>query len=100
MKLSKEELIRKFPQLKKFQDQRWISDEAVKHDCNYKKFPLIATFELIKESLSFIETTKFSNNWEAYISIKVRLQQIEDLLLHFCEDTEQEKTIKGENINP
>jgi hypothetical protein len=100
MKLSKFELIDKFPQLNKFKNQKWMEEEAIKHDCNYKELPLKAAFEMINETIEFIEKTKFSNRWEEGFSIKARLNQIKDLLLHFCDDTIEEKALKGENISP
>ena len=42
VKLSHEELLKKFPNLKKFENQKWLSEESIKSDCNYKKLPLIA----------------------------------------------------------
>jgi hypothetical protein len=98
MKLSKEELIIKFPQLEKFSNQKWLSDEAIKPDCNYKELPLKATFEMIKELLNFIEKTKFSSNWEMGFSVKNRIKQIESLLSHFCDNTIEEQAIKGTNL--
>jgi len=99
MRLSKPELLSKFKNLEKFKDQKWFSEEAIKSDCNYKELPLKAAKELINEIISFTETTKFSSNWELCFSVKTRLNQIKDLLDYFCEDTEQEKTLKGTNLH-
>jgi hypothetical protein len=98
MKLTSQELIKKFKSLEKFKDQKWFSEEAVKDDCDYKKLPLKAALALITDILAFIEKTKFNNKWEEGFSIKVRLQQMQDLLFFFCDDTEEEKTKKGSNL--
>lgn len=99
MNLSKKSLIKKFPQLNKFKDQKWLAEEAIKEDCNYKELPLRAAFAMIQEVIEFIERTKFTSGWEEGFSIKIRLQQIESLLKYFCEDTIQEKTLKGSNLH-
>ena len=99
MKLSKNSLMEKFPELKKFENQKWISEEAIKHDCNYNRIPLEASFEMIKHTISFLDSQRFSNNWELTHSVKIRLQQIADLLSFFSEKTIEEKTLNGENIN-
>lgn len=99
MKLSKKELMSKFPQLEKFENQKWICEESIKHDCNYKEIPLKVSFELIKELISFLESQKFSNNWELCFSVKSRLKQLESLLSYFCRDTLVEETLKGNNLN-
>jgi hypothetical protein len=99
MKLSKNLLMKKFPELKKFENQKWISEEAIKQDCNYNRIPLEASFAMIRNAISFLDQHRFSNNWEMCHSVKIRLQQIEDLLCFFCEKTIEEKTLKGENIN-
>lgn len=98
MKISKKELMEKFPSLNKFKDQKWLSEESIKSNCNYRSLPFKAAHEVINEIIEFSEKTKFSNHWESHFSIKIRLQQLQDLLLYFCEKTEQEKTLKGENI--
>ena len=100
MYLSKGELIRKYPQLEKFKDQKWLSEAVLKADCNYKEIPFFASLILIDEIIDFIERTKFSNRWEEGFSIKLRLQQIRSLLNHFCEDTDQERALKGTDVNP
>lgn len=100
MKLSKEELIKKFPCLQKFQDQKWMAEEAVKHDCNYKELPLKSALKLIEDVLEFIERNKFSNKWEEGFSVKTRLNQVKDLLAYFCSDTQEERVIKGTDISP
>ncbi len=100
MKLSKEELIKKFKILEKFKDQKWIEDEAIKSDCNYKEIPLKCALELIKDIIHYLEKNKFNSNWESYFGVKKRLEQVKDLLFYFCEDSIKEKTIKGTNINP
>ncbi len=97
--LSQEELIEKFEFLKKFKDQTWLSQEAIKEDCNYKKIPMIISFELIKSTIDFIEKTKFRSNWECGFSIKIRLKQIEEVLKFFCQDTIVEKSLKGSNLS-
>lgn len=97
--LSKKELLEKFQFLKKFDNQIWLSEESIKEDCNYKKIPMIISFELIKSLTKFIDDTKFNSRWEEGFSIKIRLQQIEQLLEFFCEDTLQEKSLKGSNLH-
>lgn len=99
MKLSRKELLNKFKNLEKFKDQAWFSEEAIKSECNYKELPLMAAKVMIKEIISFTESTKFSNNWEVCHGVKIRLQQIEDLLNFFCEKTEKEKTLSGSNLH-
>ena len=99
MKLSRNELLNKFKNLEKFKDQKWFSEEAIKADCNYKELPLMAAKEMINDIISFTEKTKFSNNWEVCHSVKIRLQQIQDLLNFFCEETSKEKTLKGSNLD-
>lgn len=98
MKLSPRELMLKFPCLNKFKDHEWFSEEAVKWGCNYKELPMKITLVLIQDMLHFIEETKFNSRWEEGFSLKIRLQHARDLLSFFCEDTEEEKTIKGTNI--
>jgi hypothetical protein len=98
MELSKEELTKKFSILKKFENATWFSEEAIKDDCNHKELPLKATLALIEDLLDFIHKTKFKSNWEACFSMEVRLKQIKNLLCHFCEETEEEKTIKGSHL--
>jgi len=98
MKLSPKILIEKFSFLKKFEDQKWISEIAAKHDCNHKEIPLKATLELINDLIDFIDKTKFNSNWEQGFSIKVRLSQVKSLLLYFCEDNIEESTKKGSNL--
>jgi hypothetical protein len=100
MKLSPIQLIQKFPQLKRFENQKWLSEECIKEDCNYKEIPLLACFEMIKMTIEFIEKTKFNGHWEEGFSVKHRLFQMRDLLSYFCEDTIEEKTVKGDNLNP
>ncbi len=97
-KYSKDILLKKFKILEKFQNQSWISQEAIKSDCNHKEIPLNCAFFMITDLLKFIEETKFNNNWEQGFSLKIRLNQIKDLLEYFCEDTEEEKTKKGSNL--
>src|SRR5271169_340646 len=99
MKLSKIELINKFRNLEKFKDQKWFSDEAMKSDCNYKELPLHAAKIMIDDIILYTEKTKFSNNWEISHGVKIRLQQMKDLLNHFMEETEHEKTLKGSNLH-
>ncbi len=98
MKLDKDSLLRKFPLLLKYKDQAWFSEESIKHDVNHKELPLRVAFLLIQDTIEFIEKTKFRNNWEAGFSIKIRLQHAKEVLSFFCEDTEEEKTIKGSNL--
>jgi hypothetical protein len=98
MYLSKKELLIKFPQLEKFKNQKWLEEEAIKSDCNYKELPLKAALELINDVIIFIDRTKFNSNWEAGFSTKTRLEQIRNLLQFFCEDNILEKTIKGTDI--
>ena len=99
MKLGRKQLLEKFKVLEKFKDQKWLSDEAVKGDCNYKELPLQAAFCLINDMIEFVERTKFNNRWEEGFSTKIRLEQIRDLLAFFCEDTEEEKSRKGTNLH-
>ena len=98
MRLSKNELIQRFKTLEKFKDQKWFSEEAVKEDCNYKELPLKASFALLEDLIEYIEKIKFNSHWEMCFSVKTRINQIKDLLNHFCEDTEVEKTMKGSNL--
>lgn len=98
MKLSRGELLRKFPELKKFENQKWLQEESIKADCNYKEIPLKAAFIMIENAIQFAESGKFSSNWEFSHSLKIRLQQIRDLLKHFCEDTIEEKAVRGDLI--
>lgn len=99
MKLSINELLLKFPCLNKFKDQDWFSEEAIRHDCNHKELPMKVALVLIQDMLDFIEKTKFNSRWEEGFSLKIRLQHVQDLLSFFCEDTEEEKTVKGSNLH-
>jgi hypothetical protein len=99
MKLSKISLINKFKNLEKFKDQKWFSEESLKSDCNYKELPLHAAKVLINDMILFTKKTKFSNTWELCHSVKIRLEQIRDLLDHFCEENDHEKTLKGSNLH-
>ena len=98
MKLSLPCLLKKFPALEKFKDQKWLVEESTSAHCNYKELPLKAAHAMIVDLLNFIEKTKFKSYWEAGFSLKIRLEQIESLLLYFSQDTIQEKTLKGDNI--
>lgn len=99
MKLSPRELILKFPFLKQFQNHEWFSEEAMKFDCNHKELPMRISFLLMQDMLDFIEKTKFSSRWEEGFSLKIRIQHARDLLSFFCEDTEEEKAVKGSNLH-
>jgi len=100
VKLSKQELINKFPHLEKFKDQKWMAEEAIKSDCNYKELPLKAAILMIGELKEFCHSTRFGSAWEKCFSIEHRLKQIECLLAHFCEDTLEEKALKGTDLIP
>lgn len=95
MKISPTEMMLKFPFLNKFKDHSWFLEEASKYESNHKELPMKITFLLIEDMLKFIEETKFINMWEEGFSLKIRLQHAKDLLSFLCEDTEEEKTIKG-----
>ena len=95
MKLTLELLLIKFPFLHKFKDEEWFINQSMRYDCNNKELPLHIAFLLISDMLKFIEETKFNSRWEEGFSLKIRLQHMQDLLFFFCEDTEEEKTIKG-----
>lgn len=99
MELNKNELLNKFKSLEKFKDQKWMSEEAIKADCNYKELPLKSALALIDELILYIERNKFRSQWEMCFSLKVQVEQLRQLLLYFCEDSESEKTIKGTNLN-
>ena len=99
MKLNRTELLNKFKNLEKFKDQKWFSEEAIKSDCNYKELPLMAAKAMIVDIIEFTEKTKFSNNWEVSHSVKIRLEQVQDLLDYFCGKTEKEKTLEGSNLD-
>jgi hypothetical protein len=99
MKLGKLALINKFKNLEKFKDQKWFSEEALKSDCNYKELPLHAAKMMIKDMIKFCEQTKFNSTWELNFSVKIRLIQLQDLLDHFCDQTDYEKTLNGSNLN-
>lgn len=98
MKLSPRQLLLKFPFLKKFQNHEWFSEEAVKFDCNHKELPMRIALLLMQDMLKFIEETKFNSNWEQGFSLNIRIQHAISLLFFFCQDTEEEKTIKGTNL--
>jgi len=98
MKLSPCELIKKFRFLQKFQDQKWIAENSIHQDIDFKEVPMHCTFLLINELKKFLEATKFNNGYEVFLSTKVRLEQIEDLLLYFCEDSDFVKSMKGTNL--
>lgn len=98
MILSKKALMKKFPQLERFKDQKWLEEEAIKSDCNYKEIPLKCSLLLISEMIDFCQQNRFNSNWEFQHSIQIRLKQIESLLKHFCEDSNMERTIKGKDI--
>lgn len=98
MKLTPDLLMAKFPCLNKFKDSEWFSEEAMRYDCNHKELPMKITLILIQDMLTFIEKTKFNNRWEEGFSLKIRLEHARDLLDFFCQDTEEEKTVKGSNL--
>jgi hypothetical protein len=96
--LSPDEMLRKFPFLEKYKNQKWLEQNTIDQKINFKEIPLQCTFVLIEELLNFIERTKFNSHYEEYLSTKVRLRQIKELLHYFCEDSEEEKTKKGTNL--
>lgn len=98
MKLSIPELLKKYPKLAQFQDQRWMQEASLKSNVNHKEIPLKAALCLIEDTVNMLESTKFNNHWENQFSTQIRLKQIRDLLLYFCEDTEEEQTLKGTNL--
>ena len=92
---SNERLLLNFKFLNKFKDQKWLSEESMKNDVNHKELPLRACFALIEELKKYLEETKFKSNWEMNFSTRIKLEQMQSLLLYFCEDTEEEKVRKG-----
>jgi len=94
MRLSVPELLTKFPFLRKFEDQTWIADNSINQKISDKEIPLICCLEVIKETIRFIESTKFNSHWESCFSVKTRLQQLESLLLYFTEDSVSERSKK------
>lgn len=88
MKLSMPELLNKFPYLKKFQDQQWIKDATINGEISPNEIPLHCCLMMIRELLKFLEETKFNSMWENNFSTKTRIEQIESLLVFFCEDSQ------------
>lgn len=99
MELTPKQLIEKFTFLKKYKDQEWFSKQLLKNNLNKKELPLKCALELISHTIQFIEQTKFNSRWEEGFSLKIRLKQIEDLLIYFCIFAEVEKTKKGTNLH-
>ncbi len=95
MKLSVPELLNKFPYLKKFQDQKWIFDATIDGEISSNEIPLHCCLMMIQDLLKFLDKTKFNNNWEGNFSTKTRVEQIETLLLFFCEDYQIVKSKKS-----
>lgn len=95
--LSPEELIKKFPYLKKFEDQKWFFDNSINQGISEKEIPLHCCLILIKNTIEFLEKTKFNSHWESCFSVKTRLEQIEDLLRYFCKDSQYENSKKSNN---
>lgn len=98
MKLPKEQLIRKFPFLKKFENQKWVENVSITQEMDASEIPIHAAKILVSDMVDFCEKTKFCNNWESNFSVKIRLQQILDLLIYFTESDDFFKTIKGTNL--
>ena len=98
MILSIKELINKFPSLKKFENQKWIVDNAINQIISDKEIPLHCTLLLIQDLINYLEKTKFNSNWESFYGTKTRLKQIESLLLYFCEDSQNEAAKKGTDV--
>ena len=80
MKLSKEELINKFPYLKKYDDKNWISRLVLSQTGNLNDIPFTFCKILFDDLLSFLEQTRFSSKWEENFSTKVRVKQMIDIL--------------------
>ena len=99
MKLSIPELLKKYPKLAQFQDQKWLQEASLKSNVNHKEIPLMAALCLIDDVLYMLDNTKFNSNWEKQFSIQIRMKQIKDLLLYFCEDTKEDQTLKGTNLH-
>lgn len=96
MNLTPRQLLEKFPVLKKFESQQWITDLANSSECNYNEIPMRCAFELISELRDYVKKTKFISNWEFCFSMQIRLEQIESLLKFFCEDSLERKVLRGD----
>lgn len=95
MKLNYYELLAKFPFLNKFKDQKWISANGLNNEMPFEIVPLHCAFVMIENVMEFLETTKFTNGYEVYLSTKVRIQQIKDLLEYFCQESVDTQAKKG-----
>jgi hypothetical protein len=99
MKLSKKELLKKFPQLSTYADPEWIEKQSLSNNTNFKAIPFLATLDMIESLMDFCEDTKFSSAWEKNFSIRVRLKQIKELIEYFSQNSDVENTLLGVNLH-
>ena len=80
MKLSKDELIKKFPAFKKYENKDWLQKLFLKNFSNLNDIPFSLCECLLNDLMEFLEKTKFSSRWEENFSTKVRVKQMLDIL--------------------
>ncbi len=80
MKLSKEELLQKFPAFKKYASSDWLQRLTMKNFGDLNQLPFSLCELLLNDLLSFVETTRFNTCWEESFSTKIRVQQMLDIL--------------------
>jgi hypothetical protein len=80
MEIGKTQLLNKFPFLKKFENSDVIKQLSLTQEMTYDDLYFNLSILLIEDLKDFIERTKFTSRWEEGFSIKIRLNQILDLI--------------------
>jgi hypothetical protein len=92
---SKENLLKKFPFLDKYQNLDWFKNLTIYGTGNAKDIPFLVCIECLKNLEDFLESTKFTSRWEEGFSVKIKIKQIVELLGHFTSLSGLEKTREG-----
>lgn len=98
MRLSKIDLLKKFPYLHKFANTEWIEEISMSGNQQSKEIPFIVCKALMNDLLEFIEDTKFTSSWEAGFSLKIRIKQIYEIIDLFSRPDEESITLKPNEI--
>ncbi len=80
MKLSKEQLLEKFPAFKKYAGSQWLDRLVLKGIGSLKDIPFSLCEILLKDLRDFAEQTRFASRWEECHSIKIRTEQMLQIL--------------------
>lgn len=86
MKLSKEELLEKFPVFKKYEGSEWLDRLVLRGLGSLKDIPFSLCEILLNDLRDFCEETKFGTRWEECHSTKIRVEQ----MLHILKDVQHQ----------